>query len=442
MVDPTDRRADGSNWSRRTYLATGAAGLLSLGVANASGAGDETEVDRPRNSVTEIDRCTTITEPGRYALTADLEVEPDETCLEIRTSNVVLDGRGHAIRGTEETGEYDAPSSDSIGLLVALGERNGNGEKPKRIEETDRRAEACRPSGRPEPGAVTVANLTVENCGTGIATRGLDRGQLLRTVARENYDGIVLEETARTLCYRNATVDNIRGIRLRSSDANSLLENRAQDRGDGISLEGSRANTLDRNEAVGNDPFGIVLEDSDGNTITNNTANGNFVGISARSSRANTIARNTANGNVDGISCGGADGNAITDNTVRENSYFGVVLTGSDENTISRNVAADNAPYAYHLLDSSRNTGRANTSGGGAIEISGGSGNRIEIDGVWYTEGDATDGVVIEQVQTQAQQVTAAIEELEVPAIRARLVEYLEETGRGRLAESLPDAEQ
>ena len=46
---------------------------------------------------TRIDGCTTISEPGRYVLTADLLDRDASTCIGVRSSDVVLDGAGHQI---------------------------------------------------------------------------------------------------------------------------------------------------------------------------------------------------------------------------------------------------------------------------------------------------------------------------------------------------------
>lgn len=70
-------------------------------------------------SPTAIDSCTTIDSPGRYELTSAVDATnftTDEarttTCIEIRASDVVLDGNGHEVQGrtyrySDSTGEYD-----------------------------------------------------------------------------------------------------------------------------------------------------------------------------------------------------------------------------------------------------------------------------------------------------------------------------------------------
>ncbi|WP_224334175.1 hypothetical protein [Haloprofundus halobius] len=61
------------------------------------------------SEATPIESCTTISEPGRYALTEDIEngggTILSRACIRINASDVVLDGGGHAVdgRGTSNT---------------------------------------------------------------------------------------------------------------------------------------------------------------------------------------------------------------------------------------------------------------------------------------------------------------------------------------------------
>lgn len=70
-------------------LAVGAAGAAVLATGPASA------------QATSIESCTVIDEPGQYVLTSDVS-QSDESggaCIEIRASDVVLDGDGHAVDG-------------------------------------------------------------------------------------------------------------------------------------------------------------------------------------------------------------------------------------------------------------------------------------------------------------------------------------------------------
>ena len=62
-----------------------------------------TEATAAESAPTEIDSCTTISEPGRYAITRNLTPEIYElegtACIEVAASDVVIDGHGHRVLG-------------------------------------------------------------------------------------------------------------------------------------------------------------------------------------------------------------------------------------------------------------------------------------------------------------------------------------------------------
>lgn len=85
--------------SRLPVLFVAVAALLVLSVPPAA------TLDLPADAAAEpepIDGCTTITEPGRYVLANDITRQgtiTSGTCIEIRASDVTLDGDGHAFTG-------------------------------------------------------------------------------------------------------------------------------------------------------------------------------------------------------------------------------------------------------------------------------------------------------------------------------------------------------
>ena len=60
-----------------------------------------------------LDGCTTVREPGVYALTGD--AAGTGTCLDVRAGDVVVDGAGHRLAGSGDgTGVLVAPSADGV----------------------------------------------------------------------------------------------------------------------------------------------------------------------------------------------------------------------------------------------------------------------------------------------------------------------------------------
>jgi hypothetical protein len=141
---------------RRTVLRS--AGALGLGLVVGTVV---TASDDP----TEIDACTTITEPGTYVLAADITADVDRVgCIEVEASDVTLDGNGHTITGGEGENEV-------IGVAI-----NPRGPQAGTLEN------------------VTVENLTMSGLRDGIRARQLDGGRIGDVTVSECGSGIVLTE--------------------------------------------------------------------------------------------------------------------------------------------------------------------------------------------------------------------------------------------------------
>ncbi|WP_339103121.1 NosD domain-containing protein [Haloterrigena salinisoli] len=432
---------------RRSYLTGSAAlGLLSLGAGNAVGSGDrrdQTETKAKEQRVREIDECTTITESGRYELVTDLTAAPGDTCLEIRASDVTLDGNGHTITGRDAAAPADDRfpfDSGSTGVLV-----RPPGSETRRTCGTER-----------DLSRVSVENLIVEGFHTGIAVYETAKAELVGTHVKETSHGIFLfraigsvlsrnraESNSETgyslldasenilkeneavgnsdagfrldrfstgstgnLLLENAAADNFSdGIRITDSDSNAVKRNATSGSATGIAIEDSRKilvenndagaldtaiyltgaaeNTLSGNDAV-TETFGIRLSESHRNAIATNDSSR----ISLESSHQNTLKRNSASG-IQGIVLDRSHENTLEGNTANDSLSAGILLSESHENRLLKNTADENRTYGFRLENASWNTGRGNSArdnGDGPIEIVGGDGNEIEVNGVRYTD--------------------------------------------------------
>lgn len=74
-----------------------------VGPALATGAQSDTRT---------IASCTTITEPGVYTLGADITNTSADTCIQIESSDVVLDGDGHTVTGGGDGTAVDATAQE------------------------------------------------------------------------------------------------------------------------------------------------------------------------------------------------------------------------------------------------------------------------------------------------------------------------------------------
>jgi parallel beta-helix repeat protein len=299
----------------------------------------------------QIDSCTTIDEPGRYVLTADITNTTASTCIRITTSDVVFDGNGHTIDGRGTFG--------TAGVLVgSFGNPTAN---------------------------VTVQDATVTDWDDGIRYINVDSGTVANTTTAHNRIGLTLLNSSRNMVTNNtatanavygisfqgashnntitnntATSNSLFGIHLvAGATNNTLVGNTASDNEHGIVLIGADSNTVRNNTAMSNRIAGIWLSEADNNRLVNNTISNRFYGIylGDRSSR-NTLASNTATRNAVGLRLLHSSGNVITANRVTGNSVQGILLLASGDTVITENHLANNS--AAIVLARSDNVTRTN----------------------------------------------------------------------------------
>lgn len=341
-----------ANIDRRSYLAGSAVlSALPLGVGSATAGEDDEERTKRDRDVKSIDDCGTITEPGYYRLTDDITVGPGETGIEIRASDVTLDGNGYAIIGREPTdpGDRFPFEPGSAGVLL----RPPRGRRPAKKRGADR----CLSN-------VRIEDFTVENFYTGIAVYDARKTKLVGTTVTNNEYGFVLFQVKRSALCRNRVADNEQGVYLLDSSKNALANNEVRNnRGTGVWLDrfgtGSNTNLLRENTVERNRSGGVRLTESDRNIVRRNAVDLNISGISLDDARENTIAANHANNDVIGIALFGGERNTVADNEAPGNDQ-GIVLSESHRNTISGNDAAG-TPAGIGLSSSNNNTLEGNT---------------------------------------------------------------------------------
>jgi parallel beta-helix repeat protein len=193
------------------------AGIVVVLVVSAAGAVSAQQV----GNASTIESCRSIDTPGRYALTGTVTGDidnPNAACIEITTSNVTLDGRGHAIVGT------------GAGHGVEIDGSRG------------------------PVSNVTVENLEARNWSIGIFALESDNGTIRRTITENSTEGIALGASSNYTVVNNTATGNAIGIALGGQSQN---------------------NTLRRMTAVGN-KWGIHFErESGNNTVVNSVARNN-----------------------------------------------------------------------------------------------------------------------------------------------------------------------
>lgn len=172
----------------------------------APSTGDARAVESP--SVTYVDSCTTITEPGLYVLTADFgaSVGLSGSCLRVRTSGVVVDGAGYTLQGRGV--------SDTTGIAV---------------------------NGTAGGANVTVRNVTVRRFNRGIAVVNSSDIAIRNVTASHNAYGVTLENTIGARVVGNNLSQNVVGIRLTNvTDAHVVGNDLSQNGATGMVVEDER----------------------------------------------------------------------------------------------------------------------------------------------------------------------------------------------------------
>jgi len=243
-----------------------------------------------------------VREGDVYRLTKNVKSDGDG--IIIQRDNIVLDGAGHTIEGSNTT----------LSKGVRLYNRKN----------------------------VTLKNLNIRNFHFGIA---LDRSlniTIINNNIENNWDGVVLLASLNnTITKNNITGNNGDSIGLYVSLNNTVTNNNIRNNGLGILFwEDSSYNTIANNTITGSMEDGINLNDSPHNIITDNVVKGNSGhGIHIFESSYTTIANNTITGNNgDGIRIEYSFNNTITGNMITGNNGVGIKIRSSEYSLIYNNV--------------------------------------------------------------------------------------------------------
>jgi len=288
-----------------------------------------------------VSSCDTLSTPGQaYELTQDIENSTIDTCISITADNIVLDGQGFEVNGTNKT-------ANSVGVAVD----NANNVTVRNVGNSTRWEDGIIVG---ESVNATLTNNTANNNGkNGIATLTMGSNLTDNTANNNGNTGIRLTSSSRNDLIANTANENGReGIVLTAeSDFNDLIGNEARDNSGntvpsaGIALfaesPGPDNNTLVDNEATGDQTYGIWLSEVDDNELRENTANrNNEAGIYLRGSSDNDLTDNVANENGEG-----SGGGIPTLETSEVGGIYGIWLDdGSNDNTLTSNEAFDNGP--------------------------------------------------------------------------------------------------
>lgn len=325
--------------------------LVSAGVAGATDA-------------TPVSSCRTITEPGVYELTGD--VQADGTCIEIRSSDVTFDGNGYVITQASGLGP-------GAGVLADGDDRLTN---------------------------VTVRNVTVTYFDVGVQFRGVDRSEIRDVNASCNR-----EEGFNVSGDRNRVVSSVaygnhgHGFEFPSasadgtnfdSPANNYLADDAavHNGGNGFVFHSHTHDNVVRDSLAGhNAGRGFATYNGHDNVFRDDRAVNNFRSGFSVSGEGNRLLNATAvHNHALGFKLG--RGGELRNGTAVENDGVGVALRESG--VVAGTLVRDNAKAGIGVWDGdatvTNNTVVGN--GGPGIERDG-HGNRVWNNAVEHNRDDA-----------------------------------------------------
>ena len=225
-----------------------------------------------------------------YRLTKN--VKSDGNGIIILRNNIVVDGAGHTIEGSNTT------FSKGVRLFTRTN--------------------------------ITLKNLNIRNFHFGIVLDRSSNNTIINNNIENNWVGIFLGYSSyNTIANNTITENNDLGIELYYSSYNMVTNNNVGNNLIGIYIWWSSSyNTIANNTFTGSMEDGISLNDSPYNTITDNMVKGNNRhGIRIFMSSHTTIANNTIIGNNgDGIRIEYSLNNTITGNTITGNNGVGIYI--------------------------------------------------------------------------------------------------------------------
>ncbi|WP_158059194.1 NosD domain-containing protein [Halorussus halophilus] len=324
--------------------------LVGLSSVNSVGA---------TTQATLIDSCITINRPGVYELQGDVANADTDTCIEIQSDDVVLDGGGHLVDGVRTTIRADLSAGVEVTGVRNVTVRNlrlsdwDDGVVYENV--SDAAVEGVTASDTDfgvfvsASREVTVTDSELTDSVSGVVFEGVSSSEITDTIARGNaLAGFRLDGT-RDVNLSGVTAAENGGLgaamlRPDETSAGILLENATEVRVTGatvvgnvggISLVNATDSVVAESSATSNE-FGVRFERAEDSRVVGGTYWANEVGLEVVRSPGVNVSDVTAADNVVGVSLS-TGGTAVVDSSVRRNDAAGVLLADARGN-LFRNV--------------------------------------------------------------------------------------------------------
>lgn len=234
---------------------------------------DSTNVTvRPPPEVVGIDSCTTIDEPGIYALNRSITDSDTDSCIRIAASNVTLTGGGGIIDGVDS-------ERGSVGITVDTS-------SPRRNVEVRNLTltgwSTGLQLGTSRTGALTdgvVQNVTATgNRQTGIAAFHVKHNRFRHIGLRNNTNGLVFESSSRNTLDHTSFRDHSKAFVLQASSDNLVQNTTTRDHTAAIIINESSNNTFQSITFGNTEEWAVTASSSEASerSATNTFEDANF----------------------------------------------------------------------------------------------------------------------------------------------------------------------
>ncbi|RLC80189.1 MAG: hypothetical protein DRI61_06325, partial [Chloroflexi bacterium] len=297
------------------------------------------------------------------------------TCINITSSDVIFDGNGHSITGTDLDDTYGIYVYNSTQTLTNITLKNvvlshwnrgiyirNSGDVA--IQNITSFLNTVGTSTYYSSGIYSTSsyNLSIKDANGsyndyGILFWNVENSSIKNSIFNDNtYYGIWLRSNSDNNIIENtSTLNNRDGMRVTSSENITISNSNASYNSRyGVVVGSSNNNILENVTVLGNTNYGVyIYDDSENITISNSNINNNYHGIYIYESNNTAIKNNSINKNEDyGVWVYGSSNVTILENKINGNNQHGIYLLNTTTSVISENKVKNNIYYGIWLYNS------------------------------------------------------------------------------------------
>lgn len=317
---------------------------------------------------------TVITRPGRYLVMQDFAAPEAQIGIDVRSSDVIIDGLGHTITGGKKFNSNGlSVYNESVQLSNVTVSNLSFGSwfiGANYLNTRDSRTENLTTIGNDYGIVMTLGERMLLNSSDvsantydGLSISSVTGSRFVDITADSSMYGIWSSGSS-VNSFENCTAsNNQQGIQFQTSSNNTFQNITAESNTVGLSLLDQSLQNRVEAGSFSKNGRGIVIENAGNTTVANVTASNctNGSGIAVTSSAGSVLNSNLADHNINGIALQNTDGVVVHANQVINNTNNGILLNGATAALITENSATLNGVSGLLLTGSSRNRIGQNT---------------------------------------------------------------------------------